>query len=214
MTKSNYTHIAFLLDRSGSMQSIKDDAIGGFNELVTDQAKAPGECTLTLVQFDSQNPQETVYDKLPIGQVPELTAAAYVPRGGTPLLDAVGRLIVTTGEQLASLPEHERPEKVIIVILTDGLENASLEYTREQVFDLITHQRETYSWEFIFLGANQDAIAEGVKYGIAVARSRTFDTTAEGTRAAYIDTSGLLRQIRSSGTSDEAGSIGFSPRRV
>lgn len=196
MPNDNATHIAFLLDRSGSMQSIVDDVIGGFNALVKDQRKTPGECTLTLVQFDGRDPQETVYDVLPIAEVPELTTETFRPRGNTPLLDAMGRLITETGRRIDATPEHTHPGKVIFVVLTDGLENASRSYTREQVLEMIKHQREVYSWEFIFLGADQDAIAESAKYGFAADTSMSFGKTPRGTGMAFCRTSDLLHRVR------------------
>ena len=196
MTRADYTHIAFLLDRSGSMEAIRSDTIGGFNRLVQDQAAHPGDCTLTLVQFDGQDPQEVVFDFVPIDQVPALTEDTFVPRSMTPLIDAMAGLITRTGAQLKNMAEADRPEKVVMAILTDGLENASREYTRPQVFDMITHQREMYRWEFIFLGANQDAIAEAACYGIDAASSRTFSSTPKGTQAVFKTSSAILCEIR------------------
>lgn len=210
MPNDNTTHIAFLLDRSGSMQSIKDDVIGGFNALVADQRETPGDCTLTLVQFDSQDPQETVFSTLPIAEVPELTGETFQPRGGTPLLDAMGRLITETGERIASTPEHQHPGKVIFVVLTDGLENASRTYTRERIFEMIKHQREVYSWEFIFLGADQDAIAEGGKYGFAADTSMSIGKTPRGTDMAFSMTSDMMCRIRKSKGTAAAAGAGFS----
>lgn len=210
MPNDNTTHIAFLLDRSGSMQSIKDDVTGGFNALVADQRKTPGDCTLTLVQFDSQDPQETVFSTLPIAEVPELTGETFQPRGGTPLLDAMGRLITETGERIASTPEHQHPGKVIFVVLTDGLENASRTYTRDRIFEMIKHQREVYSWEFIFLGADQDAIAEGSKYGFAADTSMSIGKTPRGTDMAFSMTSDMMCRIRKSKGTAAAAGAGFS----
>lgn len=210
MPDYNTTHIAFLLDRSGSMRSIADDVIGGFNALVADQRKTPGDCTLTLVQFDSQDPQEIVLATVPIAEVPDLTAETFQPRGSTPLLDAMGRLITETGERIARDPEHEHPGKVIFVVLTDGYENASQTYTRERIFEMIKHQREVYSWEFIFLGADQDAIAEGARYGFAADTSMSIGKTPRGTDMAFSMTSDMMCQIRKSkGTAAGAGA-GFS----
>lgn len=213
MTRPNYTHIAFLLDRSGSMQSIREAAIGGFNRLVSDQAAEPGECTMTLVQFDGRDPREVVFDTLPIGQVPPLTEKTFVPRDNTPLIDAMGSIIVRTGEQLSALPEADRLGKVIVVILTDGLENASREYTRQQVFDMITHQRMVYGWDFVFLGANQDAIGEAGRYGIDASFARTFDSTEEGTLEVYQTTSDMISAMRASKTAGSKPADNFSPRR-
>jgi hypothetical protein len=160
MTRSDLTDIIVVLDRSGSMAAIKSDTEGGFNAFIADQLKVPGEARVTLVQFDDQ--YELVYSAKDIMQVPELELK---PRGMTALLDALGRTIVQAGERLAAMEESERPGKVIFVVLTDGLENSSKEWTREKVFGLITQQTEKYAWVFTYLGANQDAIAVGANLG-------------------------------------------------
>lgn len=197
MTDANYTHISFLLDRSGSMESIRDDAIGGFNGLVADQRQVPGRCTLTLTQFDNQDPTEVVFDGVLLAEIPQLTRDRYVPRGATPLLDAMALSIERTGRQLAAMPEHERPGLVIFVIYTDGLENASHRYSRQQVFEMIRHQREAYRWQFLFLGADQDAIAEARSFGIDAGSAMTTDKSGKGVRMALASSSRLMKQMRS-----------------
>lgn len=162
--KDNYTHLTMILDRSGSMQSVRSDVIGGFNKLLEDQKSCPGECTVTLVQFDSQDPYEILRDFTSVADVKPL-GDEYKPRAGTPLLDAIGRGIVNTGEKLKSLADTDRPSKVVFVIISDGLENASLEYDRTRVASMTKEQIDKYKWEFVYLGANQDAIAEGAKVG-------------------------------------------------
>lgn len=169
MTNSNLTHIAFLLDRSGSMHSIKDDTEGGFNAFIAEQRKEPGECRVTLAQFD--NEYEEVYRDLPLAEVPALR---LVPRGSTALLDSIGRLVTSTGERLAALPEDERPGIVIVGIMTDGHENASREWTHPAVKALIEQQTKTYGWQFLYLGADQDAIEVGSSIGVAAANSMTY----------------------------------------
>ena len=136
MTNPNLTHIAFLLDRSGSMQSIKDDTEGGFNAFIEEQRREAGECRVTLAQFD--NEYEEVYRDLPLAEVPPLHLA---PRGSTALLDSMGRLITMTGERLAALSDEERPGIVIIGIMTDGHENASNEWTRPAIKSLVERRR-------------------------------------------------------------------------
>ena len=169
MTNSNLTYIAFLLDRSGSMQSIKDDTEGGFNAFIAEQRKEPGECRVTLAQFD--NEYEEVYRDLPLAEVPALR---LVPRGSTALLDSIGRLVTSTGERLAALPEDDRPGIVIVGIMTDGHENASREWTHPAVKALIEQQTKTYGWQFLYLGADQDAIEVGSSIGVAAANSMTY----------------------------------------
>lgn len=177
--KPDYTHVSVILDRSGSMQSVRSDVIGGFNTFLAEQKSVLGDCTLTLVQFDGQDPYEVLRDFVPIQSVAPL-GDEYLPRASTPLYDAVGRGIVETGNRLAARREEERPEKVVFVIITDGLENASREYDRHKVLQMIQHQRDKYAWEFVFLGANQDALAEGEKIGIAGTHACTYgqDKTA------------------------------------
>jgi uncharacterized protein YegL len=179
----NLCEIAFILDRSGSMASMKVEAIGGFGAFLESQQKLPGEARLTLVLFDHE--YIVAHDGRPIKDVPKLDEHTYVPRGTTALLDAIGRTINTMGERLDKTPEPERPGKVIVAILTDGLENASQEFKRKQIFKMIKDQRETYAWEFIFLGANQDAIHAGAQIGIPIANAVTFDEAPGGTARAF-----------------------------
>jgi hypothetical protein len=169
MTNPNLTHIAFLLDRSGSMHSIKDDTEGGFNAFIAEQRQQGGECRVTLAQFD--NEYEEVYRDLPLAEVPPLR---LVPRGSTALLDSIGRLVTSTGERLAAVPEEDRPGIVIVGIMTDGHENASREWTHPAVKALIEQQTKTYGWQFLYLGADQDAIEVGSSIGVAAANSMTY----------------------------------------
>jgi Mg-chelatase subunit ChlD len=180
---TNLTEIAIVLDRSGSMASMSKEAIGGMNSFLESQQKLPGEARLTLVFFDHE--YIVVQNGRPIKEVPPLDETTYVPRGTTALLDAIGRTINTIGERLARTPECDRPAKVLIVILTDGLENASQEFKRDQILSMIKRQREVYSWEFIFLGANQDAIQVGSAIGIAPRHAVTFNDTPEGVSKAF-----------------------------
>ncbi|MCP3686209.1 MAG: VWA domain-containing protein [bacterium] len=182
--KENYTETVCIIDRSGSMAVIQDDAIGGFNTFLAEQKKVPGEKdTLTLVQFDDQ--YEVIHENKPLSEVPDLTRETFVPRGTTALLDAIGRTISTVGKRLSRLEPTKRPDKVIVAILTDGHENASRKFRRENIFDMITHQKEKYSWEFIFLAANQDAIQAGMSMGVAVGDSFNFAGTGAGVRDGY-----------------------------
>ena len=146
--KNNYTHVAILIDRSGSMNSIKSDVIGGFNQLIEDQRNVPGDLTVTLVQFDENMGLqfETINDFSPLNEVKLLNESNYIPRGSTPLNDSLARLINETGARLAAKDESERPEKVLIVSITDGRENASKEHTKQSVKTLIEHQEKNYSW--------------------------------------------------------------------
>lgn len=180
--KKNYTHIAILIDRSGSMNTIKSDVIGGFNQLIEDQKKIDGELSITLVQFDTNLglQYDTVNDFSPLNEVKLLNEKNYVPRGTTPLNDSFARLINETGAKLANISEDNRPEKVLIISITDGMENASTEYTKETLKNLIEHQEKNYKWDFMYIGANQDAFAEGNSRGIDA--SYTFSATSKGTK--------------------------------
>jgi hypothetical protein len=165
------------------MNAMKEEAIGGINAFLESQQKLPGEARLTLVLFDHE--YIVAHDGVPIKDVPPLDNHSYVPRGTTALLDAIGRTINTIGERLDRTPEPDRPGKVIVAILTDGLENASQEFKRKEIFKMIKHQREVYSWEFVFLGAKQDAISTGAKMGIPIANAVTFSEAPGGAARAF-----------------------------
>ena len=169
MTRSDLTTIYFLLDRSGSMQSIKTDTEGGFAAFVEEQRKAPGECRVTLAQFD--NEYDVVYADRPLADVPALDLQ---PRGSTALLDAMGRTITDAGARLAAMPEDERPGTVIVAIMTDGMENASQEWTHPAIKALVTQQSDHYGWQFMYMGADQDAIEVGTQLGVSAAASVTY----------------------------------------
>lgn len=169
MTDANLTHLYFLLDRSGSMVSLREDTIGGFDTFIAEQRTAPGRCRVTLAQFD--NEYDEVYADRDIATVPSLV---LVPRGSTALLDALGRLVVTAGERLAFLPEQDRPGSVIVGVMTDGYENASRDWTHDRIKALIEQQSTEYGWQFLYLGADQDAIEEGAKMGFAAGKSMTY----------------------------------------
>ncbi len=166
------TEIAFILDRSGSMESMIEPAISGFNRLLREQQQVPGSARFTLVLFDDQ--YETPVQSLPIAEVVELDTSTYVPRGSTALLDAIGRTIDELGAKLAATPEADRPGTVIIAILTDGMENASTRFTWQDISARIRHQSDAYQWKFLFLGANQDAIATAGRMSIHAADSSNF----------------------------------------
>lgn len=181
--RTDLTEIICIIDRSGSMQSIRSDAIGGFNAFLEGQQKHPGEGRLTLALFNHD--YERVYENVPLPEVPPLTEDTYVPEGTTALLDAIGRTLVDVSKRLAATPEAERPGQVIVAILTDGMENASTDYTRARIAEMIEHQRTKYAWEFVFLAANQDAFQAAQKLAIDPADAMPFASTKAGVRAAY-----------------------------
>ena len=181
--QNDLTEIAYVLDRSGSMQSLASDAIGGFNAFISNQKQVEGRANFTLVLFDHE--YLVVHKNVDIQAVPELDTRTYVPRGQTALLDAVGRTIDDLGAHLASLPEAQRPAKVIVAIFTDGLENASSVYTTDRLATSIKHQQEKYNWEFLFLAANQDAIATAATISIPAAQAMNFAASPTGVRASH-----------------------------
>lgn len=182
----NKTHLVVLLDRSGSMESLRLDMENGFNNYVEEQKKVEGVCNLTLVQFDSMS-IDTVCDRLPLGSVPLLSLK---PRGGTPLLDAIGETIT----RLSAFVEDN--EKTLVIIITDGYENASAKWNRGSIKSLI-ETRQLAGWEFIYLGANQDAFAEALNYGIKADYAATYVGNALGTQAAWSSVSTSSVKYRS-----------------
>ena len=174
-------HVTFLLDRSGSMSSISQDVIGGYNNFVSEQRTIDSACRFSAAQFDSGDPYEIIHERISIKSVPELTSATYSPRGATPLFDAIGTLITRID---ATVNEGDGEEDQIVVIFTDGRENASDNWTRKQIFQLV-QQKQQLGWKFIFMGANQDAYAEGQRLGIEPGNIQNFRPDREGTERAF-----------------------------
>ena len=201
--QDDLTHITVLLDRTGSMESIADDTVGGLNQFIREQQDADGNATLTLIQFDSRDPQEVVHDALPIGDVPKMRREDFRPRAMTPLLDAIGMAIVGAGERLASIREADRPAKVVFVTITDGLENASREYSLKAIRDMIERQERVYSWRFVFLGAGIDAVAEGAAMGMA--GDSTVSVARETLGEAIAMSSQKLSRYRVTGECEDLG---------
>jgi hypothetical protein len=201
--RSDLTDITLVVDRSGSMQSIQEDAEGGVNSFVKQQAGEPGEALLTLVQFDTE--YEFLHKGVPISQVPKYE---LVPRGMTALLDAVGRAINETGERLAKMDEQNRPGLVVFVVMTDGQENSSQEFSKADIKAMIQRQQDTYNWHFTFLGANQDAFAEAGDMGIADAGVANF--AMNKVAAAYAVTGGKVSRMRQQRRTGETVSNEFT----
>ena len=178
-------HIYFLLDRSGSMESMATDVVGGFNGFLAAQQADGHDALMTLVQFDSQDPHEVLVNALPIAQVRPLDRTRFQPRGGTPLYDAMGHLIADATIRAEKTAIDGRPaEEVLFVTFTDGQENQSSEYTQAQVFGLIS-KRQDRGWTFVYLGANHDSYAEGGKIGYSAGNVQNFAPDAAGTAAAF-----------------------------
>lgn len=175
----NLTVIACVIDRSGSMEAMKAEAIGGFNAFLREQKSAPGDVRFSLILFD--NEYLKVVDHQPLQSVAPLNDETFVPRGSTALLDAMGRTIDEIGARLSKTPEQDRPAKVIIACMTDGEENASRHYSNEKLAQMIEHQRTVYSWEFIFLGATIESRRMAASWSVAEDDIVAYASTAEGT---------------------------------
>ncbi len=189
-------HLSVVLDRSGSMASIADDIVGGFNELLAEQRRAPGVARVTLAQFDSQGPFDLLIDAVDLREVTDLDRGAYSPRGGTPLYDAVGRMVGRIDARIAARGALGQPaEDQVVVIVTDGLENSSVEHTRDTVFELIAARREA-GWVFVFLGANQDVYAAGGAMGVAPGNAAPWAPSAAGTRSMWRTVSASTARFR------------------
>lgn len=193
--EANYTHLMVILDRTGSMQSIKDDVIGGFNAFLDEQRNKPGRATITLVQFDSQDPFEVLYACEDVNRAPKLTSQDYVPRASTPLLDALGRGMTDLDRVLEASEEDSRPEHVLFVVITDGLENASREYRRSDIVRMM-EERKQRGWQFVFLSADLDAIQDATQMGVAHRASLAFDRSAPGVRHAFESLACRLDEVR------------------
>lgn len=205
--KSDLTDITLVVDRSGSMESIKSDAEGGINEFILQQASEPGEAMLTLMQFDTE--YDLVHNGVKVSDVPAYT---LVPRGMTALLDAVGRAINETGARLAAMPEQERPGLVVFVIVTDGEENSSQEFTRADLRKLIEHQQSEYSWQFTFLAADQDAFAAGGSLGIKADGIANFSKGKM--RGTYAAANAKVARMRKASAASEEIDNAFSPMEL
>lgn len=169
-----------MLDRSGSMSTIKSDMEGGFKTFLDKQKAEPGECFVSLYQFDGV--YETVFENKNINEVNEIS---LVPRGNTALLDAIGKTTNSVGERLSKTPEQDRPETVILAVITDGFENASKEFSREKVKEMVEHQSTNYNWKYIFMGANQDAVFNGAGFGFAAGTSLSYGTSNQAISGAF-----------------------------
>lgn len=179
---NNSTELVVILDRSGSMQRLAEDTIGGFNSLIENQRKLEGKCTVTTVLFD--NKVEILYQGKNIKEVPTLTSKEYFARGSTALLDAIGITINETNSRISSMKE-EKPNKVLVAITTDGLENSSNEYSYSSIKSLIEEKKKKLGWDFIFLGANIDAIGEANKFGIERDMAMNIKATKVGQKYAF-----------------------------
>ena len=192
--KKGLTELVFILDRSGSMSGLEGDTIGGFNAMIRKQRKADGEACVSTVLFDNES--VVIHDRVDIRRVRPLTGADYSVRGCTALMDAIGKAIHHIGNVHKYAREEDRPERTLFVITTDGMENASHRYTAQQVKQMIERQKEKYGWEFIFLGANMDAVATASRFGIGDDRAVTYHSDREGTKLNYEVISEAVTHLR------------------
>ncbi len=195
--KKGFAELVFILDRSGSMSGLESDTIGGFNSMIHKQKKQEGQANITTVLFDDRI--EVIHDRFSLDIIKPLTEEDYYVRGCTSLLDAIGTTIHKIGNIQKYLPDEEKAEKVIFVITTDGLENSSKEYNYEMIKRMIERQKRKYGWEFMFLGANMDAVSEAKKFGIDDNRSVSFHNDSAGVKLNYKTLSNALCSMRSMG---------------
>ena len=181
--KNNMTELVFILDRSGSMAGPESDTIGGFNSMIEKQKKQDGECYVSTVLFDNES--EVLHDRVKLGDIPKMTDKDYTVRGCTALIDAIGGAIHHVGNIHKYARPEDVPEHTMFVITTDGQENASHRYSSEQVKKMIERQKEKYGWEFLFIGANIDAVETAKQYGISEDRAVDYNADARGTSVVY-----------------------------
>jgi uncharacterized protein YegL len=200
--KTGLTELVFILDKSGSMSGLEADTIGGFNSMLAKQKAIGGECLITTVLFD--NSYELLHDRIDIKAVSPITEKEYAVGGSTALLDAIGRTIHKIGNAQKHTAEDYRAEKVMFVIITDGEENSSREYSAEKVRVQIERQKTKYGWEFIFLGANIDAVQTAGRFGIAPDRAIDYLADSEGTALNFKVMASAVAAFREKGTVNEA----------
>jgi len=192
--KKGITELVFILDRSGSMSGLEADTIGGFNSLINKQKKEEGEALISTVLFDSTT--EVLYDRVPLNRIEPMNDNQYYVRGCTALLDALGGAIKHIGNVHKYAREEDRPEKTIFTVITDGYENASRKYDYARVKKMVERQREKYGWEFLFLGANIDAINVAARFGVKADRAVNYESDSAGTQLNYEVLSKAMSRVR------------------
>ena len=181
--KNNITELVFILDRSGSMSGLEGDTIGGFNSLIEKQREQEGECFVSVVLFDNES--EVLYDRVKLTDVRKMTRDDYTVRGCTALIDAIGGAIHHIGNIHKYARPEDVPEHTMFVIMTDGMENASRRYSSDKVKQMIQHEKEKYGWEFLFIGANIDAVQTAGRFGIGANRAVNYHADSRGTGVVY-----------------------------
>ena len=205
MSKKGLTEMVLIMDRSGSMHGLEADTIGGFNSMIERQRQEEGEAFVSVVLFNDRS--EVLYDRTEISKVEPMTDRQYQTGGCTALLDAVGGAISHIGNVHKYAREEDVPEKTIFVITTDGLENASREYSYDTVRKMIERQKERYNWEFMFLGANIDAVREAGRFGIQANRSVRYQQDSAGTRLNYQVVSDVIVRARKASSQAEMNAV-------
>lgn len=192
--KNNLTELVFILDRSGSMSGLESDTIGGFNAMIAKQKKEEGEAYVSTILFD--NVSEVLHDRVPLKEIPKMTAKDYTVRGCTALIDAIGGAI----KHIRNIHKYARPEDVpahtMFIITTDGQENASHQYSSDKVKKMIESQKEKYGWEFLFIGANIDAVETAARFGINRNRAVNYNADSKGTQVLYETLSAPISAMR------------------
>ena len=206
MMKEGLTEIVFILDRSGSMGGLELDTIGGYNSLIKKQKKEEGEAIISTVLFDDQT--EVIHDRVSLDRIQPMTEAEYYVRGCTALLDAVGGAIHHIGNVHKYARKEDVPEKTLFIITTDGMENASRRYSYEKVKHMIERQKAKFGWEFLFLGANIDAIEEARRFGIQADRAVNYNCDSEGTAVNYKALNKAVSRVRQCSVTEMDGALG------
>lgn len=200
--RKGLTEVIFILDRSGSMSGLEADTIGGFNSMIAKQKKEDGEAYISTILFDDQT--EVLYDRVPIRRIEPMNDNQYYVRGCTALLDALGGAIHHIGNVHKYAGEEDRPEKTLFIITTDGMENSSRQYSYEKVKKMVERQKKKYGWEFLFLGANIDAIEVAGRFGIAANRAINYECDSKGTQLNYEVLNRTVSEFRACECNDEA----------
>jgi uncharacterized protein YegL len=200
--KDDLTEIVTILDRSGSMERLVNDTIGGYNNFIEEQKKLPGEANVTTVLFDDK--YSVLHDRVNLKNVNPITSKEYFVRGLTALLDAVGKTINNIGAKLSAMNEADRPSKVIVLIITDGEENSSKEFTKEQIKQMVETQQNIYKWKFLFFGANIDSFSAASSIGIHAESTVDFSANDIGVNSVYNAMSLAATSYRATGNIDDS----------
>ena len=200
--KNNITELVFILDRSGSMAGLESDTIGGFNAMIEKQKKEDGECYISTVLFD--NVSEVLHDRVKLTDIRPMTDKEYTVRGCTALIDALGGAIHHIGNIHKYARPEDVPEHTMFIITTDGMENASQRYSSDEVKKMIEHQKEKYGWEFLFIGANIDAVETARRYGINEDRAVNYNADAKGTGILYESVACAVSNVRKCASLDNS----------